>query len=316
MDDHIEQRPDERYIDYMVRLAEKNLCNGIIMEPRAFFDVITLDDANRITNGSPDVFFNGEQFPIRLTHLSAAIVPDFNAGAGLDERFVQRLGLRLTFHDAYYMSREFVPIPLWLNKQVSGPPLVTDGTSSATFDRPVVLSARDTLRIEGALQETPTNGPRLVSASFTGTGMLSGRPYFFSSERSVGDTLPFVFEAARFRNDGTEPVALTDMALTCGAELNDPVGQGDIRQLAVNIRQVGNGTQADWFQGPTVPLSLTRMPSVLNGYTTGRALVHRFPGVGLLWEPGEGLTLAGLPLDASAQGLQLGISLWGYITVT
>ena len=303
-----------RRIDYLVELAAKNLDNGVIEEPRAYYDVLTLLDVDQITNGAPGVFVNGEQFPVRITQMSAAIRPDFVNGEGLDERFIQRMGLRLTFHDQFYMSRNFVAAPLWLDKCVAAADLVTQGTSTWVFERPVILSARDSLRIEVQLEQVPAS-PRRVSVSFTGTGMLSKRPYFFGDERDLSGDGPTVLDTTRFRNDGTEPVALTDMAIHCGAEADSAVGQGDIRQLKLQVRQVGNGTQADWFQGPTGIAGLNRMPGVLAGYSTGRAIVHRFPGKGLLWEPGEGITLDALALSASVETLDLALSLSGYIMV-
>ncbi len=306
--------PYHRHIDYLVELASQNLENGVIEEPRVYYDVITLNQPSQVTEGTPDVFINGEQFPVRITHLSAAIRPDFVGDTGLDERFIQRMGLRLTFHDQFYMSRNFVAVPLWLSKCVAAADLVTQGTSTWVFDRPVILSARDSLRIEVQLEEAPTT-PRLVSVSFTGTGMLSKRPYFFSEDVELAGDGPIVLQTTQFRNDGAEPIALTDMAIHCGAEELNPVGQGDIRQLRLQVRQIGNGTQADWFQGPQTPAPLARMPAVLAGYSTGRAVVHRFPGKGLLWEPGEGITLDAQALDVSVQDLNLAVSLSGYIMV-
>lgn len=306
-----------RNIDYLVALASKNVREGIIEEPRAYYDTMTLVADEVETPGNPDVFINGEQFPVVITQLSAAIRPDFAANPPnptLDERFIQRMGLRLSFHDQYYQSRDFVAVPLWLNKVVAAADLVTQGSSAWTFDRPFVLSARDSLRVEVALESVPAS-PRRVTVSVTGTGMLSKRPYFLSSTLLLDSTIPRVLPTQGFRNDGAEPIAVTDMAIHCGAERDAAVGQGDVRQLRINVRQIGNGTQADWLQGPTVPLPLAQMPAVLAGYTSGRAVVHRFPGKGLLWEPGEGITVDAVALDASVVNFELAISLSGYISV-
>ncbi len=310
--------PNQRYIDYLVKLAAKNVCDGVIEEPRAYFDVVTLNNENQVTEGNPDVFINNEQFPIRLTHMSAALIPDFAqtpTPGSFDERFIQRVGMRMTFHDQFYQSAQFVALPLWLNKCVAAADLVTQGSASVIFDRPLILSARDSMRVQVALGIAPTT-PRLVSVSFTGTGMLSRRPYFFGGDRELANANPVLLPLTRYRNDGTEPIALTDMTVICGAEQDDPVGQGDIRFLNLQIRQVGNGTNADWYKGPSVPAPLARMPAVLNGYSTGRSIVHYFPGDGLIWEPGEGIDIDWRALDAQAEGLQVGVSLWGYISVT
>ncbi len=309
------EEPNLRDIDYLVELASRNVCEGVIEEPRVFWDEVTLLDENQVTRGNPDVFTNGEQFPVRLTHASAAIIPDFDANIGLDERFIQRVGMRLTFHDQFYMSRNFIPAPLWGNKVVAASDATTQGNTSHIYDRPNVLSARDSLRIMVQLNQTPVNGPRLVTGSVTGTGMVSKRPYFFSDSADIEDTTPTQLNTTQFRNDGAEPIALTDMTFSCGAMLDDAVGQGDIRQLRVNVRQVGNGTQADWYSGPRIPTPLERCPAVLLGYGTGRSLVHRFPGDGLLWEPGERVILDMRALDPSVEGFTIGYSLYGYISV-
>jgi len=308
-----------RDIDYLVALASENVRQGIIEEPRAYFDTFTLNADQIETPSAPDVFINGEQFPVVITQLSAYVRPNFQAqppNPTLDERFIQRMGLRLTFHDQYYQSRTFVPMPLWLNKVVSAGPLVSQGTSAWTFARPFVLSARDSLRVEVALEAAPTVGnTRRATVSFTGTGMLSKRPYFLSQSIELASTVPAVLPTQGFRNDGAEPIAVTDMAIHCGGESQAATGVGDTRRLRINVRQIGNGTQADWFEGPTVPLPLAQMPATLAGFTSGRALVHRFPGKGLLWEPGEGITMDAVALDATVAGFELGVALSGYISV-
>jgi hypothetical protein len=230
-------------------------------------------------------------------------------------RQMQRMGVRFTFHDQYYMGREFKALPLWATKVVTGPQALTPAFSSYTFDRPVILSARDSLRVQVALESQPAS-PRRVSVSFSGVGLLSKRPYFLASEVELSNEAPVILDTVDFRNDGTEPIALTDMVLHCGAEVEDPVGAGDIRQLRVQIRQIGNGTGADWYIGPTSPVPLSQMPATLLGTTQGMAVVHQFPGDGLIWEPGEGIVVQGIALDQSAEGLNLAVGLTGYISLT
>lgn len=309
------QEPHQRNIDAMVQLAAKNLCNGVIEEPRNFYDIITLPaTVNTIAEGTPGIFFNGEQFPIRLTHMSMAIRPNFAGSVGLDERFIQRVGVRLTFHDSFYMTRDFVPAPLWLNKVVAAADLVTQGSASLVFDRPNILSARDSLRIEMNLEQAPAS-PRRCAVGFTGVGAVSKRPYFLGGFADIANTNIVVLDPDGFRNDGAEPILLTDMCVNCGGERDAITAQGDIRQLSVNVRQIGNGTQADWFKGPQVPVPVARCPAVLLGYDTGRAIVHQFPGDGLIWEPGDGITVDMRALDASVASFPIGISLYGYISI-
>lgn len=307
--------PGDRYIDYMVKLAAKNVAKGVIEEPRAYFDSFTLLPDGVVSNGDRNTFINGEQFPVRLTHATFFVRPDFLQRSGFDLRQMQRMGCRFTFHDQYYQSREFKPLPLWATKVVTGPQALTPAFSAYTFDRPVILSARDSLRVQVALESQPTS-PRRVSVSFTGVGLLSKRPYFLASEVDLADQAPTTLDTVDFRNDGTEPIALTDMVAHCGAEAFDPVGAGDIRQLRIQIRQIGNGTGADFYIGPTSPNPLSQMPAALLGTTQGIAIVHQFPGDGLIWEPGEGVVVQGIALDQSAELLNLAVALTGYISLT
>jgi hypothetical protein len=306
------EEPGQRDIDYLVQMAARNVCEGVIEEPRAYWDELTLLGVTQVSRGAPGVLVNGEQFPVRLTHISMALIPV--GVVGTDERFIQRVGARLVFHDNYYMSRDFVAAPLWANKVVAAGDANTAGNSSLIFCRPNILSARDSLRFELQLNTVPDSA-RLVSAAVTGVGMLSKRPYFFSDAISIDNMNIRQLSTAQFRNDGSEPVALTDMSVSCGAPVDDAVGQGDIRELRLNVRQIGNGTQANWFQGPNVPAPLTRIPAQLLGYGTGRGIVHRFPGEGVMWEPGTGVTLEMQALDASVVGMNVGFSLYGYISV-
>jgi len=309
---------DQRHIDYLVELAAKNVDSGIIEEPRIFFDRITAAFGGLATRGDPDAFVNRENWPVRITHATLAMSPDWEASptsVSTDERQVQRVGLRFYFHDQYYMSKEFVACPLWGNKVSALPELISPAVASKTFDVPCILASRDTLRIEGRLRETPASARR-VTVAVTGIGLLSKRPYFRASYRSVSNTSVFAFDTSDFRTDGSEPVAITDMVASVGPEANAVDGAGDIRLLELQVRQVGNGTGADWFQHGTLATSPTRLPCELLGVTGGRAVVHRFPGEGLLWEPGEGVIPEIIALDSSLYGGILGVALHGYLSVT
>lgn len=306
------------YVDEIVRLASHNLTHGVIEEPRGYFDVFTLNPTGQPTNGTPEVFVNGEQFPVRLLWATFALVPQWDAtpvALGTDPRLIQRVGARFRFHDTFYMASDFAPCPLWINRVVGAADSVTQASSSIVFDRPVVLADRDSIRVEVQLQSAPTT-PRTVYVAFTGTGMVSKTPYFFEAEVELSDTIPQYLNPTGYRNDGVEPVALTTMVVKCSAEEEDASGVGDIRQLAINVRTIGNGTQADWFRGPqTVPLTLNDIPAQLLGINTGSAIVHRFPGEGVLWEPGQGITIEMEALNSVVEGLDVGVHLFGYISV-
>jgi hypothetical protein len=140
-----------------------------------------------------------------------------------------------------------------------------------------------------------------------------------------------LFDPTQLRNNGAEPVALTHMTLSqpgfTASEGDDPpvpqfIG-GNIRLLDVQIRQQGNGTNADWFRGPSVPTFRPRCPAGLLGYNGGRSVVHRLPGDGFIWEPGDGIVPQ---LRALVENLQeavgetevmpdVAISLMGYVSV-
>jgi hypothetical protein len=74
----------------------------------------------------------------------------------------------------------------------------------------------------------------------------------------------------------------------------DPTG--DTRPFAVQMRQIGNGTNTDWFQGPqTAPWNGRGIPAALLGVLGGRTIVHELPYPGFLLMPGDGF-------DIDAQG--------------
>lgn len=301
----------------LVQLAQGNLESGILHEPRAFYDVIALNDDGELTPGHAEVFKNGEQFPIRLTHMTAAINFEDNSDdpAAVDEREIQRIGLRMQFHNQWYMNPQFLPVPIWGNKVVATSPQVSLGTSAWRFDVPYVLSARDTMTVEVALGSVP-DSPRQATVTFTGIGMLSGRPYLLSSTIDLDSMVRTKMPTTNFRNDGSEPIIISEGTVNVSAPADDQDPTGDIRQLSVQIRQVGNGTNADWFQGPINVPGAGLMPAPLWGVRSGRAVVHQFPGDGLIWEPGEGIDLQARGLTDNPPNVNLNIALTGYITIS
>lgn len=306
-----------RYVDQLVQLAIDNNCKGIIEEPRVLYGLAVIPTTDPSIAVFPnDTFVNGGEFPIRITQMTCAIRPGVDDGdfSFDDERLIQQVGLRLRYHDTFYMNNLFVPAPAWANKPVAAGSSTQQGTSSFIFDRPTVLSARDSLRVEVILERIAPTTPRLVSVGFTGVGLLSKRPYLFSSTLELDSLVAGVFPAADLKNDGGEPVALTDMSFTCGAErdANDPAG--DIRRARFQVKLIGNGTQSDWF-GTSAP-GVSRCPGQLLGISTGRAIAHRFPGNGILLEPGDGLSAEANPLTGTLEGAEIGLALIGYVSVT
>lgn len=319
----IPEKGTQEYIAYVISLAERRtLREGVLNEPRAYFDEITVQpERGRATQGNPGAFYNGEQFPVRITHMLGAVrFLDAVDNEVDDETNVNGIGLRMQFHDQFYMNPMFLPVPLWVNKNVAAAEPVAQGNSSWDFvrnGRPFVLSARDTLAVEVQLRDVLVpDEPVPVTIQFTGFGMLSKRPYILTSRIELDDLTTQTMQTTDLRNDGSEPIIVTDMALHVANELGSVNPEGDINRVRFNIRQVGNGTNAKWFSGPQVPAPLNLMQGTLAGLTTGRAVVHEFPGDGLLWEPGEGITVQVNNLsgeDDFSSVLVLGLA--GYIMV-
>jgi hypothetical protein len=310
---------DPGYVDYIIALSKRGLIRkGVINEPRTFYDIVELHANQTVTNGTPGVLVNGEQFPVRLTHMLASVAYLDNQGDVDNEANIQRIAQRLTFHNQMYMNSQFLPLPLWGNKPVAAADAVSPGTSHWDFvanGQPFILSARDTLLITVMLNDAgkPTSAVP-VNVAFTGFGVLSKRPYFLNSQVLLDDVIPVNMTTVDFRNDGSEPIVITDMTMNVAGEVesNDPTGS--IGRVSIQIRQIGNGTNANWFDGPLIGPGM-RMQGTLLGVTSGRAVVHQFPGDGLIWEPGEGITLEAQLLAPNVTS-RLTVAFSGYIMVT
>lgn len=324
------------YAAYMQLLATTNPTAGVLFEPRAFFNFFQLSGVQEV-HGAPEVFRNGEDFPIFITHLTASVSLRNQANsADLDERLIQRVGLYLNFHDQYYMNApqqlggsgndaiiQASPIPTWANVPVGGPEVLTRGTSSWRFAKGCILSARDTLKVRARLYAVPAAAVP-VTVSFTGIGLISKQPYFFSGTVQPASLGWAEFDVTNFANDGSEPVILTDMVVQVQAEVDDVDPTGDSRRVYISVRQVGNGTGADWFHGPiniTTPgivgnlIPSDALPAVLLGAKQGRAVVHQFPQP-LVWEPGDGISATMQALIASAGStVNVNLGLLGFIAV-
>lgn len=319
----VPSRNDPDYADFVIRMATGgSLKAGILNEPRVFYDVIPLSqDDTLIIGGNPGVFVNGEQYPIRISHMSAALAYlDQESHVAFDAD-IQRAAMRLIFHDTFYMNASFVPLPLWGNVPVAPPEAIAQGISHWNLvenGNPFVLSARDTLVVtvqlnDATLADYPAN---LVLA---GIGALSKRPYLFNSEAILTGPQRTNLNSVDLRNDGIEPVVITDITVTAGPTLTSTDPRGDISAISLNIVQSGNGTGAKWFIGPqTPPPPIPLMPAQLLGFSTGRAVVHQFPGDGLLWNPGDGISVEvqTRPLRSDGSTPILCLALGGNIMVT
>ena len=307
-----------RYVDYLVWLAAQNPREGVVEEPRAYYDVLTTLANQRSVRSQDGVFYNGEKYPVVITHLTAAILPSYDSSppVGFDPKVLQAIGMRLVFDDTFYQQHEFLSMPNWHSEVSTGPAEIARGHSQYTFDRPLILPSRDTLLVETSLLDAPGSGlNRRLSCSFKATGLLSMRPYILQSSLTLSDETKTAFLTSDFQNGGSEPIAITDMTFSVSAESDDPVGLGDIRIADVNVRVVGNGTQSVWFQGPDTGAFAPRMPTLLLGKKMGQCVVHRFSGDGVFMEPGRSFYAEVSSLATEADGVQVALAAHGTLLV-
>lgn len=302
----------ERMKDWLVKAAKQIQLDGVLYEPRVYFDVFTVTsdlNSSQIVSGSPNnIFVNGEQFPVSIQWMTATMLPKLADEETLfgDPRLLQRIGLRVRYHDQYYMARTHAPIALWANTPNAAPDFVSPSTASWDFEQPFVLSARDSLQITVQADQdlaalfTEGGAEATVSVSLHGIGLLSERPYFFSGKTVLTGTTSTNLPTTFFRNDGSEPVVIGGMVLN--TFFSAPSGAAAVTlpasAIRVQCRQIGNGTNADWVQGPS-PVFSSQVPAALLGAKTGFNMLHRIPGNGWQWRPGEGIeidvTNLGLP---------------------
>jgi hypothetical protein len=312
----------ERMKDWIVKTSKNFLADGVLYEPRVYTDsfLVQSDQGTNIVAGSPGVFVNGEQFPVVIKWMTAfAIAEDDDPAVIPDPRMIQRVGMRVRYHDQYYMSRTFAPIPLWHNTQTSAPPYEAPSTSAWDFDMPVVLSARDSLQVsvESAVAEAVTPTTVRVEVGFHGVGLLSQRPYFLQGTIDLTTNVPTTLSTSFFRNDGSEPIVLMGCVVSQTA-VDGAVGVTlPLCSLSLQFKQVGNGTNANWVQAPITQNG--RVPGTLLGTKAGFAVVHELPDEGWRWNPGEGVEIdmqnLGLPTAELPTVVTMGVALIGYIAV-
>lgn len=318
--------------------------DGILYEPRLKAQLFDFSNTTQITPLASDdaTFINSEQYPVRITHIVAAIRdqgPDpFVESADSDPRLIQQIGLRVRAHDTFYMNDEFVRLPLWATQPTAGPDPVSRSLSSWTFGFGkhrigTFMGSKDNFQVHVAL-EYPVNADTEVSlgvwVTFHGVGAYSRRPKQLTGFRSftaADGVNPRAIAPQSFLNDGTEPLEITEVTVHAqaadGTSGTDPVG--NIRRLRMKIQQAGNGTNQRWTTTPQIASPIPGIinlddcvPATLWGLTTGRSVVHELPKnsdeyPGWLWYPNEGMTLEVQP----AAGLQTAVyvGLVGHIVV-
>lgn len=327
-------------------LAAKNVFDGILFEPRLkvqLFDFTSVDQVRPLASDD-SVFINAEQYPVRITHIVAAIRDggslETDAGGSNDPRLIQRIGLRIRAHDTYYMNDQYVNLPLWATERVAAPEYVTHALSSmkCSFGKHrrdasgglagrtgTFMGDRDSFEVKLALEYpviAETEVDLTVEVTFHGVGAISRRPKHLSGSYTfvaADGTASRQIPIEAFRNDGTEPLEITNITIQAqapsGTAGSDP--SGNIRRVRMAIRQIGNGTNQRWTT--TSAESVQLVPASLWGLSTGRAVVHELPKndddyPGWLWDPNQGLTLEVLPTSASVRcGVYIGLA--GHIVV-
>lgn len=314
---------------YYQKLAERNVCDGVQYEPRLWWaELVFAAGGLPLVTADQSIFYNGDEFPTRITHITAAMRPGTPQSPEPvplqgDERLIQRFGLRVQSHDTFYQNSLHIPMPLWHNVCTAGMAAISPGYSSVRFERPFPLGQRQSWQIDAQLETTPAE-PRTVGVTFDGKGRTSKRPYAFASVISLADTTTGSFDPMDLRSQGGEVVDIEGMSLFCSAEAGANDAAGDIRQLRVAIRQTGNGTQQQWEQGAIGPGASPLAPAVLWGIGTGRAVVHQLPFTGpdvrgWLVQPGQGFTVSMLNLDPARQAAveeAVWLGFYGYTVIT
>lgn len=286
--------------EYQHRLAQRNLAESAakMFEPRVLYDVFTFDGSQQLVYANPNIYRNGERFPIRITHILAQMLAeasDEQEPAGGDERMVQRYGMRIKAHGNFYMNNAHAPLPLWHNVPIAAVDVATFAQATWCLDKPFVLGNRDTFQVQIRMTVgVPSGENQRVSVSFEGRGHYTRQPKRLVGTLLVEGTDSFngtsvqTLDIEAFRNDGTEPLDIERVVIHQAPDTNTPDPTGDVRNVRVRIRCNGNGTGSWWIAGAPV-LNNDHVPAPLLGTGTGRAVVHKLPGDGWLWYPNEGV---------------------------
>lgn len=330
----------------LVQFAARNRGEGVLVEPRFYFDYLNFPTVataagQEIGNSDSDAYKNGEQFPVRLTHMIAApmsVMADQNTLKWASQAAIQDMFFRVERYGEFYMNERLIRGPAWQNKVVAPPTSMNNGIVTHRFAQPLVLSSRDSLKVEleradtftavqwppySVATTTATDVEVAVTVQFTGVGFKSGRPYLYAGEATRAGAI-WVVDPSQLQNTGNEPVILTEMSVMAAlpglytpneGQTNAPTGTSlaDARMFRIAVRQNGNGTQAWWFRGPVYPTAVHRMPLCLLGTDVNNAVVHQFPGDGLTLEPGELLRVRG---SSNTNAFPAAVGFAGYIMVT
>jgi hypothetical protein len=290
----------------LTKLRKRGLVDGVAFEPRLYFDKYTFDPGQVQSFASREAYRNRGEYPVRITHLTAimdlpavpeAVEGDLTQG---DERLLHRYGMRVLSNDTPYMADIAVPIPTWHNKPVAGAAALARASVSWPFGCPWVMASDDTFQVQ--VEQIVARGSvgRMISCAWQGTGRLSGRPYSImtSTPQPTLTTSKTSLNADVTRNEGAEPIDLTQMAVTVGPFMDQAEG-GDAREVLINFKKSGNGTHEEILKGPKLSSGpgIPRVPVPLLGTGVGRAMVHALPqdifdgARGWVLYPGQGIDI-------------------------
>jgi len=286
--------------EYQHRLAQRNLAetDAVGFEPRVLYDVFAFDGSTEIVFANPNIFRNGERFPIRITHILAQMLDETigqQVPVGGDERMVQRYAMRIRAHGNFYMNSTHAPLPVWHNVPVASSDVVTFAQATWCLDKPFVLGNRDTFQVQYRFVAGVTSGEnQRVSVSFEGRGLYTRQPKrlvgtaLFTATATQDGTAVQTMDIESFRNDGTEPLEIERVVIHQAPYTDTANPTGNVRNVRIRIKCNGNGTGSWWIAGSPTLLN-DHVPAPLLGTGTTRAIVHKLPGDGWLWYPNEGV---------------------------
>lgn len=334
----------DRPIDALVREAAKNLDRGVIAEPRVYYNAWA--PANTLLNvprrSTAQAFMNGEQFPVRITHATV------NSRSPLERELspwpvdtnIFDWKIRFKHHDQAYPSGRPLLVPNLHNCNIGLAHFVNDSAVHYEFERPYVMTPRASLRIEWAAPGTLDFTEALFSTTVTliGVGMYSFRPYVLSDSQSLvfyaqreASLIRGMFNPENLRNDGQEPIAITDLVFSTGVtdtveargNVPDYALQMPLSEIGLRIRAQGDNTGANWTTFPALesadapvrPFPKEFVTARLLGKDGGRAVTHRFPGEGVTIEPGDEIIVEMTQLRELHPEAMVEVALLGYIEV-
>jgi hypothetical protein len=312
---------DPRETDVLAMADQhKVVCKGRYYEPRILYDSITLETsgASQQRFFDPNTFRNGEQWPLHVTHLVWAVRR--RSAATTDERLLQRVGLRLHWHDSYYMQDVLAPVPSWLNVRTGLPAPYDAAVSVWNFLRPILLPTRGSMAVHVSLETALGVGvTRRVAVAFHGKGADTKQARELSSFIDAGPTADAdqrITPSTDYSNDGSEEIIIESMTVNVLGQSDVSTDVGDVRAARIRIGMENGGTGADFTRtsGSSPAPGPRGCPASLLGLDGGRAVVHKIPRGGWVLHPGRGFRAEARNVSAGSQ-IEISMGVVGYVVV-